>query len=289
MISNKIFHLMNFNVNKHIGKILYKILNIDTKNFLLQQKNITTFDLNKYIAQQIQKYNVFPFLKNFVYHDEIYKFETCISINEELVHTEPNKNKIIKNNDIVKVDIVIGSKCKELVDSARSFYYINDIKNINHERYNMFSHINNFLSDFFDNKIINYQQYIIDIYDILYYWNNSFNSYKQSFHKIFNKTISVIPSLLGHFIQNKQKLHVEPLLYFDEYGINHLQKHKNLKKHDKFCLEPVVIVGNNTNVEQKKDSFSIVSTQIDEHISLHYENTYFFNDKHKIISLTTHK
>ena len=175
-----------------------------------------------------------------------------------------------------------SNKNKDLVDSARSFYYINNITKIDKKKHEIFLFVEKFLIDFFNIQVL--KQNHRDIYYVLLDWIEHFKNFRNLFNKKFKQNINVVPNLCGHFIG--KKLHMNPLLYFDEENIKNTQRHKNLKLNDKFCLEPVLIVGNNTEIKTYPNKFKITSHNTDNNISFHYENTYFFNNKWEIKVLT---
>ena len=83
----------------------------------LIKPGLTTQELNDLIAQQLKAKGLVSKTKGYMG----YKHESCISINDELVHGVPSKNKIIKEGDLVKVD-VCASWNGYCSDMARSVY-----------------------------------------------------------------------------------------------------------------------------------------------------------------------
>ena len=61
---------------------------------------ITTAKIDKFIDSQIKSFHSAPSFKNF----EGYKYSSCISINDEVVHGIPDDRKI-KRGDLVSVDL----------------------------------------------------------------------------------------------------------------------------------------------------------------------------------------
>ncbi|BED91614.1 MAG: type I methionyl aminopeptidase [Candidatus Improbicoccus pseudotrichonymphae] len=77
---------------------------------------ISTMELDIIAKEFIKKSNGVPSFLNFL----DYPATTCISINEEIVHGIPDKNKILKEGDIVSVDV--GACYKGYHgDNARTF------------------------------------------------------------------------------------------------------------------------------------------------------------------------
>jgi len=57
-----------------------------------------------------------------------YKHASCISVNEEVVHGVPDKNKILKKGDVVKIDISASWK-GYCADMARTFF-VEDVSDV---------------------------------------------------------------------------------------------------------------------------------------------------------------
>jgi len=91
------------------GKIL---ANIMQKIGKFIKPGISTFDIDKYAFDLIKKNGAEPALLNYcpIGADRAYPASTCISVNNEVVHGIPSKKKIIKDGDIVSVDIAIKYK-----------------------------------------------------------------------------------------------------------------------------------------------------------------------------------
>jgi len=66
----------------------------------LIKPGLSTKDLDEYAEKRIRDFGAIPSFKG--YHG--FPASICSSINNEVVHGIPNKNKIIKNGDLVKID-----------------------------------------------------------------------------------------------------------------------------------------------------------------------------------------
>ena len=76
----------------------------------LIKPGMSTKDLDDFAEKRIKSFGAVPSFKG--YHG--FPSSICSSINNEVVHGIPNKNKIINNGDLVKIE---GSKfCKTLND-----------------------------------------------------------------------------------------------------------------------------------------------------------------------------
>jgi methionyl aminopeptidase len=77
---------------------------------------LTTLQLDSWIEQELSKRNLVSQSKGY----NGYQHASCISINDEVVHGIPSKNRVLKEGDLVKVDIcaALDGYC---ADMARSF------------------------------------------------------------------------------------------------------------------------------------------------------------------------
>ncbi|MFC1841703.1 type I methionyl aminopeptidase [Candidatus Dependentiae bacterium] len=78
--------------------------------------DVTTFEINAWIADQLNKKGLVSRSKGYA----SYKHESCISVNEELIHGVPSKDKKLKYLDLVKIDVCASWK-GYCADMARSF------------------------------------------------------------------------------------------------------------------------------------------------------------------------
>ena len=76
-----------------VAKVLNEIIDII-------QPGMSTKDLDTFAEKRIRELGAIPSFKG--YHG--FPASICSSINNEVVHGIPNKNKIIKNGDLVKID-----------------------------------------------------------------------------------------------------------------------------------------------------------------------------------------
>ncbi|MBN2042063.1 MAG: type I methionyl aminopeptidase [Spirochaetes bacterium] len=80
------------------GRIIAEIFKAINK---ISLPDISTLELNDFIENIIHKSKARPSFKTV----PDYSHATCISVNNEVVHGIPSKDKIIKKGDIVKIDI----------------------------------------------------------------------------------------------------------------------------------------------------------------------------------------
>lgn len=70
------------------------------------KEGISTLELDKLCEEFILNHDAVPSCKGY----EGFPCTLCTSVNEVVVHGIPNKNKILKNGDIITIDVVIGYK-----------------------------------------------------------------------------------------------------------------------------------------------------------------------------------
>ncbi|MCX7846166.1 MAG: type I methionyl aminopeptidase [Dictyoglomaceae bacterium] len=95
------------------GKILAQIFK-ELEGYI--QEGISTYELSRKVEKLIYEYGAKPAFKGYRGYPEV----ICVSINEEIVHGIPKKNKKLKNGDIVSIDIGLEYK-GFYVDSAKTY------------------------------------------------------------------------------------------------------------------------------------------------------------------------
>jgi methionyl aminopeptidase len=95
------------------GKLLSEIF-LELPSRILP--GVSTLEINNWIESQLLEKNLKTTMKG--YHG--YKHVSCISLNEEVVHGVPRSDRLIKENDVVKVD-VCASWQGYCADMARPF------------------------------------------------------------------------------------------------------------------------------------------------------------------------
>lgn len=91
------------------GKILARVLNKTAK---MVQPGISTYDLDQYAYKLIKEEGGIPAFLNYKPEgaDRAFPASICISVNNEIVHGIPNKNTILKEGDIVSLDLGLKHK-----------------------------------------------------------------------------------------------------------------------------------------------------------------------------------
>jgi len=96
------------------GAILSSIFD-DLASVVVQ--GATTADVDAFIADKLKKRDLVSRMKGYMG----YKHVSCISVNDEVVHGVPSAQKLLKDGDLVKVDVCASFK-GYCADMARSFY-----------------------------------------------------------------------------------------------------------------------------------------------------------------------
>ncbi len=110
---------MEFKVKEDIenmkkgGKILAQVFK-ELEKYI--QEGISTYELSRKAEELIYKYRAKPAFKGYRGYPEV----ICVSINEEIVHGIPRKDRVLKNGDIVSIDIGLEYN-GFYVDSAKTY------------------------------------------------------------------------------------------------------------------------------------------------------------------------
>lgn len=219
------------------GKILKMTLDQVRKNI---KPGISTWELDQIAEKFILNNGAVPAFKGY----QNYPNSACISINHQLVHTIPSKNKIIKNGDIVSVDCGVFYKGYN-TDSAFTVGVgeIDDLKN----------------------KLVVITKKSLD---------NAIDMIKPGIkfsevQAVIQSTIesagfSVIRDLAGHGIG--KSVHEPPTIYnFAGRG-----PHLILQEGMTFCIEPMASAGS-YQIATCKDGWTVES--VDKSPTAHFEHT----------------
>ncbi len=77
---------------------------------------ITTMDIDKYVEDTCKKHQMIAAEKGYCG----YPASACTSVNDEVIHGIPSKDKVLKDGDIVSVDIVVENK-GYMADACRTY------------------------------------------------------------------------------------------------------------------------------------------------------------------------
>ncbi|MGM0379634.1 MAG: type I methionyl aminopeptidase [Bacillota bacterium] len=206
---------------------------------------MSTYDIDQIGKKEVQKHGAKLAFKGY----GGFPGNICVSVNEEVVHGIPSKEKIIRSGDIVSVDIgsyiggyygdaarthavgEVSKKAKDLIEVTKQSFF-EGIK---------FAKVGNRLSDI-SHAIQKYCE-------------------KHGF--------SIVRNYVGHGIG--RKLHEPPQIpNFGKPG-----RGPRLQKGMVLAIEPMVNIGD-YKVKTLKDNWTVVT--IDNSLSSHYENTIVITD-----------
>lgn len=201
---------------------------------------MSTLDVDRIGDEMIRSYGCIPSFKGY----NGYPGSICVSVNEEVVHGIPNKKNIIKEGDIVSLDIGVIHKGYQS-DAARTY----GVGTITEEARLL---IERTRQSFFEG--IKYAKDGNHLFDI----SGAINDYAESFG------YGVVRDLCGHGIGTN--LHEDPQI--PNYRV--FRRGPKLKAGMTLAIEPMINVGT-WEVEWLDDDWTVVSK--DHSLSAHYENT----------------
>ena len=206
---------------------------------------ISTKDIDILAEKLIRSYDCVP---NFLHYNG-YPASVCVSVNEEVVHGIPNKNRILKDGDIVSLDC--GCIYKGYHSDAARTYAVGSISKEVQQLLDVTKQA------FFEGiKMAKAGNHLYDI-------SNAIDDYVSQFG------YGIVKDLVGHGIGTS--LHEDPQIP------NFRQKRKGLLLQPGMTLaiEPMINMGT-WEVEWLDDDWTVVSR--DGLPSAHYENTILITD-----------
>ncbi len=204
------------------------------------KEGVSTKRIDEYIMKKISNSNSIPAFLGF--HG--YPGNSCISINEEVVHGLPDEKRIIKNGDIVSVDI--GVKHNGYIADSAVTYMVGDVS----------SDASKLMDVTYNSLLKGIQQAVVDnrIGDIGF----AIESYADSFN------YNVVRDFVGHGVGIE--VHEEPQV--PNYGKK--GKGVRLKSGMVLAIEPMVSMGSG-DVIVKKNGWTVVTAE--KMLSAHFEHT----------------
>ena len=227
---------------RQAGKILAKVHEELGKAIV---PGMSTLEIDRLGEKLIREYDCIPNFLN--YHG--YPASVCVSVNEEVVHGIPRKDRILKEGDIVSLDAGLIYKGYHS-DAARTHY----VGNVSPEVQKLVEETKN---SFFEGiKMARAGNHLYDI-------SNAIDAYISQFG------YGIVRDLVGHGIGTS--LHEDPQVP------NFAQRRRGPKLHAGMTLaiEPMINMGR-ADVEWLDDDWTVVSE--DGSLSAHYENTILITD-----------
>lgn len=206
---------------------------------------ITTYELDLIGRKHIEGMGCIPSFLNY----NGFPASICISVNDEVVHGIPTKNRILNEGDIVSLDAGLIYRGFH-ADAARTY----PVGNISKEAQAL---IDVTKQSFFEG--IKYAKEGCHLYDI----SNAIDDYVSSFG------YGIVEDLVGHGIG--RNLHEDPQIP------NFRQRRKGIKLRAGMTLaiEPMINIGR-SDVDWLDDDWTVVTS--DGTLSAHYENTVLITD-----------
>lgn len=215
---------------------------------------MSTLEVDQKAEEMIRSYGCIPNFKNY----NGFPGSVCVSINEEVVHGIPSKDRIIKEGDIVSLDM--GCIYKGYHSDAARTHAIGQVS----EEARLL--IERTRQSFFEG--IRYAKEGCHLHEI----SNAIGDYCEGFG------YGVVRDLVGHG--------VGAVLHEDPQIPNFYQKSRGirLKKGMTLAIEPMINAGG-WEVDWLDDEWTVVTR--DRSLSAHYENTVLITDgEPEILTLT---
>lgn len=224
------------------GKILAKVMN-DVGSFV--KPGISTKDIDDYTFKIIKEYGAEPAFLNYKPEGASSPFpaSACISLNNEIVHGIPSRKRILKEGDIVSVDI--GLKYKNLfTDHAMTF----PVGKISKK----------------DQDLIDITKKALDIGIWASVGGATTGDVGHAIESFVNKKYGIVRELAGHGVG--VKIHEDP--YVPNYGKK--GKGERLVSGMIIAIEPMFNIGKE-NIIVESDDWTIKTS--DGSRSAHFEHT----------------
>ena len=211
---------------------------------------ISTLEVDSWIESELRKNNLIPMAKGYMG----FKHASCISINDEVVHGVPSKNKILSQGDLVKID-VCASWQDYCADMARCFF----VGNVSDEV----------------KKLVDVTQKALDKGISKAYPNNKLSDISAAIQQeIESHGFGIVRDFAGHGIG--KKMHEDPeILNYGKPGLGPI-----LKSGMTFAIEPMITFGNHS-VFIDKDGWTVKTK--DKSMAAHIEDTIIITDNGPII------
>ena len=224
------------------GKVTGFILK-ELENFI--RPGISTAAIDRFVEDIIRKNGMIPTFKGY----GGFPASACVSINDEVVHGIPDKKRIIREGDIVSVDV--GSTYKGYVSDAARTYAVGEVSDIARKL------IDATRDSFFAG--LEFCRVGCRLSDISHAIQV----------KAESEGFSVIRDFVGHGVG--QNMHEEPQIpNFGKAG-----RGPRLAKGMVFAIEPMICEGG-YDVRTLSNDWTVVT--LDGKLSAHYENTVVITD-----------
>ena len=223
---------------KVTGFILKELENIS-------RPGLSTADIDRFVEKTIRGAGMIPSFKGY----GGFPASACVSINDEVVHGIPDKKRILREGDIVSVDV--GSTYKGYVSDAARTYPVGEVSDV--ARHLMEATRDSFFAG------LEYCKVGCRLSDISHAIQQSAEG----------EGFSVIRDFVGHGVG--QNMHEDPQIpNFGKAG-----RGPRLAKGMVFAIEPMICEGT-YDVRTLSNDWTVVT--LDGKLSAHYENTVVITD-----------
>lgn len=206
---------------------------------------LSTADIDRFVEKTIRGAGMIPSFKGY----GGFPASACVSINDEVVHGIPDKKRILREGDIVSVDV--GSTYKGYVSDAARTYPVGEVSNV--ARHLMEATRDSFFAG------LEYCKVGCRLSDISHAIQQSAEG----------EGFSVIRDFVGHGVG--QNMHEDPQIpNFGKAG-----RGPRLAKGMVFAIEPMICEGT-YDVRTLSNDWTVVT--LDGKLSAHYENTVVITD-----------
>lgn len=227
---------------REAGKVTAYILS-ELKNVI--KPGISTLEIDRFVEKTVKAHKMIAAEKGYCG----YPANVCVSVNEEVVHGIPSKKRILRDGDIVSVDLVVEHK-GYMADAARTY----PAGNISDEARRL---IKTAEKAFFNG--INFAKEGYRLSDIS-------NAIQRT---VEGEGFGVIRDFVGHGIGSE--MHEEPQI--PNYG--KAGRGPRLQRGMTLAIEPMITQGS-YEIDVLQDDWTAVT--VDGQLSAHYENTVLITD-----------
>ena len=234
---------------KVAGKVASEVLNIISK---ILTPGINTKDIDLFVENHVD--NCYPNCRLACKNYHGFPGSICVSVNEEIIHGVPS-NKLIKDGDLVKIDLVIEYK-GWYADTAKTFIIGKGSKETK--------------------KLIRVAKKALEKAIKIAVPNNTTGDIGYTIQKYVEKSgFSVMRKFSGHGVG--QAIHQEPRIFcYGEKGTGNI-----LEKGMILAIEPMIFAGK-SDIEVDEDKWTIKSR--DKSLTAHFEHTIIVDEKPIIIT-----
>ena len=223
-------------------KVTAQLLN-DLEAFI--EPGRTTMDISEFVEKRIESHGMTPTFKGY----GGFPAAACVSVNEEVIHGIPSKARVLKEGDIVSIDV--GATCKGYNSDAARTYPVGAISAEDQKLIDVTR------QSFFEG--IKYAMEGYRIGDI----GHAVQQYAESFG------MGVIRDYTGH--GTGTRLHEDP--FIPNYG--KAGKGARIERNMTLAIEPMIALGT-YEVRVLGNEWTVVT--IDGRKAAHYENTVLVTD-----------